>query len=185
MSLRLRRLRTSDPDFDAQLARVLAYSAEVDAEVENSVAAILADVRSRGDAAVLDCTRRFDGVDAASMAALEIGTAALRAARDGLPAVQRAALESAATRIRSFHERQLAASGRGWSYRDGDGSLLGQKVTPLERVGIYVPGGKAAYPSSVLMNAVPAKVAGVGEIVMVAPMPGGQRNALVLAAAAI
>jgi histidinol dehydrogenase len=185
MSLRLRRLHTSDPDFDAQLARVLAYSAEVDAEVESSVAAILADVRSRGDAAVLDYTQRFDGVEAASMAALEIGAADLRAARDGLAPVQRAALEAAATRVRSFHERQLAASGRGWSYRDGDGSLLGQKVTPLDRVGIYVPGGKAAYPSTVLMNALPAKVAGVGEIVMVAPMPGGQRNALVLAAAAI
>ena len=195
MSLRLRRLRTSDPEFSGQLAQVLAYSAEVDAEVEGSAMAILADVRSRGDAAVLDYTRRFDGVDADSVAALEIGAGELRAARDGLPAAQRSALESAAVRIRSFHERQLAVAGRGWTFRDGDGSLLGQKVTPLDRVGIYVPGGKAAYPSSVLMNAVPAKVAGVGEIVMVAPMPGrrdgssegagGQRNALVLAAAAI
>jgi histidinol dehydrogenase len=183
--LRLRRLRTSDPEFASQLRQVLAYSAEVDAEVESSVASILADVRSRGDAAVLEYTRRFDGVDAGSMASLEIGAGALRAARDGLPAAQRSALENAALRIRSFHERQLAVAGTSWSYRDGEGSLLGQKVTPLDRVGIYVPGGKAAYPSSVLMNAVPAKVAGVGEIVMVAPMPGGQRNALVLAAAAV
>ncbi len=185
MSVRLRRLRTSDPEFGTQLSRLLAYSAAVDAEVESSVAAILADVRARGDAAVLDCTRRFDGVDAASMAALEIGPAALRAALEALPPNQRSALDSAATRIRSFHERQLAMTGRNWSYRDGDGSLLGQKVGPIDRVGIYVPGGKAAYPSSVLMNALPAKVAGVGEIVMVAPMPGGARNPLVLAAAAV
>jgi histidinol dehydrogenase len=195
VSLGLRRLRTSDPDFSGQLAQLLAYPADVDAEVEGSVLAILADVRSRGDAAVLDYTRRFDGVDAPSVAALEIGAGALRAARDGLPAAQRAALESAAARIRSFHERQMAVAGRSWSYRDGEGSRLGQKVTPLDRVGIYVPGGKAAYPSSVLMNAVPAQVAGVGEIVMVAPMPArrvgaaegaaGQRNPLVLAAAAI
>ncbi len=185
MSLRLRALRTADPGFDAELARLLAYAAEADAAIETAVTAILADVRERGDAAVLDCTRRFDGVDAASVAALEIGTDELQAALAGLPAAQRQALEAAAARVRDFHQRQLEAAGRGWSYRDADGSLLGQKVTPIERAGIYVPGGKAAYPSSVLMNAVPAKVAGVGQIVMVVPTPGGERNALVLAAAAI
>jgi histidinol dehydrogenase len=185
MSLAIRRLRTGDADFDAALASLLAYSSETDSAIEAAVAAILADVRGRGDAAVLDCTRRFDGIDAASLAALEVGTDEMRAALAGLGAAQRGALESAAARVRDFHERQREAAGRSWSYRDGDGTLLGQKVTPLERVGIYVPGGLAAYPSSVLMNAVPAKVAGVGEIVMCAPMPGGKRNALVLAAAAL
>jgi histidinol dehydrogenase len=185
VNLRLRRLKTSDGAFAAQLAEVLAYAADVDAEVEASVARILADVRQRGDAAVLEYTRRFDQVDAASLSALEIGRAELQEALEGLPSAQRSALDGAAARIRFFHERQLAEGGRGWSFRDGDGSLLGQKVTPLDRVGIYVPGGKAAYPSSVLMNALPAKVAGVGELVMVAPMPKGERNALVLAAAAV
>jgi histidinol dehydrogenase len=185
MSVAIRRLTTRDADFDAALASLLAYSSETDGAIEASVAAILADVRARGDAAVLDCTRRFDGIDAASLAALEVATEEMRAALAGLGAAQRGALESAAARVRDFHERQREAAGRSWSYRDGDGTLLGQKVTPLERVGIYVPGGLAAYPSSVLMNAVPAKVAGVGEIVMCAPMPGGKRNALVLAAAAL
>jgi histidinol dehydrogenase len=193
VSLALRRLSTSEREFDAQLAKLLALSAEADAGVEASVTTILADVRARGDAAVLEHTLRFDGVAAASVAELEIAPADLRAALDGLPKAQRAALDSAAARIRAFHERQLDVCGRSWSYRDDDGSLLGQKVTAIDRVGIYVPGGKAAYPSSVLMNAIPAKVAGVGEIVMVAPMPArgggnvnprGGRNALVLAAAA-
>jgi len=185
MSVAIRRLKTSDANFDAALAALLAYSVEADDAIEASVAAILADVRVRGDAAVLDCTRRFDGIDVAALSALEVAPAELQAALAGLPPTQRRALDSAAARVRDFHERQLAAVGRSWSYRDGDGTLLGQKVTPLERVGIYVPGGLAAYPSSVLMNAVPAKVAGVGEIVMCAPMPGGKRNPLVLAAAAI
>ena len=185
MSLRLRTMTSSDAGFDAALTSLLAYSAEADDAIETSVAAILADVRTRGDAAVLDCTRRFDGIDAASMSALEVNAGDMRAALVGLPSAQRLALESASDRVRDFHQRQLEATGKSWSYRDDDGTLLGQKVTPLDRVGIYVPGGKAAYPSSVLMNAVPAKVAGVGEIVMVAPMPGGERNALVLAAAAI
>ena len=185
MSISLRRLSTAEAGFDDDLARLLAYDATVDAEVETSVAAVLADVRKRGDAAVLDYTRRWDGVDAASLAELEVSPADLHAALEGLPSAQRAALESAASRIRSFHERQLEMTGKSWSYRDAEGSLLGQKVTPIDRAGIYVPGGKAAYPSSVLMNAVPAKVARVGEIVMVAPMPGGIRNALVLAAAAV
>ena len=185
MNLRLRALSTVEPGFDAALARLLAYTPAADEAIEATVAAILADVQERGDAAVLDCTRRFDGVDAASVAALEIGAAELQTALAGLSVAQRRALEAAAARVRDFHERQLDAVGRGWSYRDADGSLLGQKVTPIERVGIYVPGGKAAYPSSVLMNALPAKVAGVDEIVMVVPTPRGERNALVLAAAAI
>ncbi|HEY3635077.1 MAG TPA: histidinol dehydrogenase, partial [Caldimonas sp.] len=128
---------------------------------------------------------RFDGIDARSIAELEVGPAELRDALASLPSTQRRALEAAAERVREFHARQRDACGRSWSYRDDDGSFLGQKVTPLERVGIYVPGGKAAYPSSVLMNALPAKVAGVGEILMVAPMPRGERNKLVLAAAAL
>jgi histidinol dehydrogenase len=185
VSLRLRTLKSVDAGFAAALASLLAYSAEADDAIETSVAAILADVRTRGDAAVLDCTRRFDRIEAASVAELEVDAAEMRSALAGLSTAQRRALEGATVRVRDFHERQLAATGRSWSYRDDDGTLLGQKVTPLDRVGIYVPGGKAAYPSSVLMNAIPAKVAGVGEIVMVAPMPGGERNALVLAAAAI
>jgi len=185
MTLALRTLDSSAPTFDADLAALLAYSAETDGAIEATVESILADVRQRGDAAVLEYTRRFDQIDAASMAALEVGRDELAAALAALPAAQRRALDAAAARIREFHERQLEACGRSWSHRDGDGSLLGQKVTPIERVGIYVPGGKAAYPSSVLMNAIPAQVAGVGEIVMVAPMPGGERNRLVLAAAAL
>jgi histidinol dehydrogenase len=185
MSLRLRTLKSSDAGFAAALTALLAYSAETDEAIEASVATILADVRARGDAAVLECTRRFDGLDAASLAELEVGAAEMRAALARLPSAQRRALESASARVRDFHERQLEATGKSWSYRDGDGTLLGQKVTPIDRVGVYVPGGKAAYPSSVLMNALPAKVAGVGEIVMVAPMPGGERNALVLGAASI
>ena len=171
MSIALRKLDSAAAGFEAALASLLAYSAETDRAIEDSVESILADVRARGDAAVLDCTKRFDGIDVATMAALEVGPAELGAALAALPAAQRRALDGAAGRIRDFHERQLEAVGRSWSYRDGEGSLLGQKVTPIERVGIYVPGGKAAYPSSVLMNALPAKVAGVGEIVMVAAMP--------------
>ena len=185
MSVSLRRLNSSDAGFAAALSELLAYTADADAAIESTVAAILADVRVRGDAAVLEYTRRFDGIDAVSVAELEIGAGELAAARDGLPPAQRHALEAAAARVRDFHQRQLEATGRSWSYRDGDGTLLGQKVTPIERVGIYVPGGKAAYPSSVLMNALPAKVAGVTQIVMVVPTPRGERNPLVLAAAAI
>jgi histidinol dehydrogenase len=156
------------------------------------VAAILADVQARGDAAVLEYTQRFDGLQAETVAALELTRDELRAALDAITPAQRRALEAAAARVRSYHERQLEACGRSWSYRDDDGTLLGQKVTPLDRVGIYVPGGKAAYPSSVLMNAIPAQVAGVGEIVMVVPTPArsagadpsrGEKNPLVLAAA--
>ena len=183
MTLQLRHLRSDDADFEAQFRRLLHWSAETDSEIEQRVAHILADVEARGDAAVLDYSVRFDGVQAASVAALELGRDELQAAFDSIPAVQRSALQAAARRVRSYHERQLEACARSWSYTDADGTLLGQKVTPLDRVGIYVPGGKAAYPSSVLMNAIPAMVAGVGEIVMVVPTPQGQKNALVLAAA--
>jgi histidinol dehydrogenase len=181
----IRMLSTSNAGFEAEFQRVLHWSAETDLAIEERVAEILADVRKRGDEAVLEYTKRFDGVDAASVAALEISRADLLAALNAIPTAQRDALEAAAQRVRSYHERQLEACGRSWSYRDEDGTLLGQKVTPLDRVGIYVPGGKATYPSSVLMNALPAKVAGVGEIVMTVPTPRGERNAMVLAAAAI
>jgi histidinol dehydrogenase len=203
----VRRLSTADSGFEAEFQRVLHWSAEADAAIEQRVAAILEDVRTRGDAAVLDYTARFDGLQAASVAALEIGQDELRAALSRITPAQRQALQAAADRVRRYHERQLEACGRSWSYRDEDGTLLGQKVTPLDRVGLYVPGGKAAYPSSVLMNAVPARVAGVGEIIMVVPTPArgsvatggagapsesgattaavGERNDLVLAAAAV
>ena len=177
------RLSTRDASFEADFKARLHWSAEADAAIEERVAAILADVQQRGDAAVLDYTQRFDGLTAASVQALELTQAELKAAFDGLPAAQRTALQAAAARVRSYHEAQKKASGESWSYRDEDGTLLGQKVTPLDRVGIYVPGGKAAYPSSVLMNAIPAQVAGVGEIIMVVPTPRGEKNPLVLAAA--
>ena len=185
MSVRIRHLDTSAADFAAEFERVLHWSAETDGAIEERVASILADVQQRGDAAVLEYTRRFDGLDAASVASLEVGHAELRAALNAITPAQRSALEFAAHRVRDYHQRQLEACGRSWTYRDADGTLLGQKVTPLDRVGIYVPGGKAAYPSSVLMNALPAKVAGVGEIVMVVPTPKGEKNTLVLAAAAV
>jgi histidinol dehydrogenase len=147
-----------------------------------TVAEILRNVRARGDAAVLDYTRRFDQLDSASMADLELPQTELRKALDGLPRAQRAALEAAAQRVTSYHERQKLDS---WSFTEADGTRLGQKITALDRVGLYVPGGKAAYPSSVLMNALPAKVAGVGELIMVVPTPRGEKNALVLAAACL
>ena len=178
-------LNTADAGFEAAFAARLHWSADTDAAIEQRVADILADVQKRGDAAVLDYTQRFDGLQAADVKALEITQAELQAALDSLPAVQREALQAAAARVRQYHEAQKKASGESWSYRDEDGTLLGQKVTPLDRVGIYVPGGKAAYPSSVLMNAIPAHVAGVQEIIMVVPTPNGVRNPLVLAAACV
>ncbi|MEY8877709.1 MAG: histidinol dehydrogenase, partial [Leptothrix sp. (in: b-proteobacteria)] len=183
MSVAIRHLSTAQPDFEAEFARLQHWSAETDAAIEGRVAAIIDDVRARGDTALLELTARLDGVQAPSMAQLEIGAAELHAAFDALSPARRTALQAAAERVRDYHQRQLDASSRSWSYRDRDGTLLGQKVTPLDRVGIYVPGGKAAYPSSVLMNAIPAQVAGVGEIIMVVPTPGGERNGLVLAAA--
>ena len=176
-------LRTTDADFEARFQARLHWSADTDADIEQRVAAILADVRTRGDAAVLACTERFDGLQAATLGELELTANELRAAFEGLPVAQREALQAAAVRVRRYHERQKEANGQSWSYRDEDGTLLGQKVTPLDRVGIYVPGGKAAYPSSVLMNAIPAHVAGVQDIIMVVPTPRGEKNPLVLAAA--
>jgi histidinol dehydrogenase len=177
------RLSTASATFEADFKARLHWSAEADAAIEQRVADILADVQQRGDAAVLDYTARFDGLQVAAMGELELTQAELKAAFEAIPAVQRDALQAAAKRVRSYHEAQKKASGESWSYRDEDGTLLGQKVTPLDRVGIYVPGGKAAYPSSVLMNAIPAHVAGVAEIIMVVPTPKGEKNALVLAAA--
>ena len=177
------RLSTAAATFEADFAARLHWSADTDAAIEQRVADILADVQQRGDAAVLEYTARFDGLSAPDMAALELTQAELKAAFDAIPSVQRDALQAAAARVRRYHEAQKRASGESWSYRDEDGTLLGQKVTPLDRVGIYVPGGKAAYPSSVLMNAIPAHVAGVGEIIMVVPTPQGAKNLLVLAAA--
>ena len=180
--IRIRRLDSTQPDFEAQLAELLAFESAQDPKVDTDVAAILADVRARGDAAVLEYTRRFDRLEAASVGALEVPRAELNRARNRIPGARRAALDTAERRVRAYHQKQLA---RSWRYRDGEGTLLGQRVTALDRVGIYVPGGKAAYPSSVIMNAVPAKVAGVREIIMVVPAPGGERNDLVLGAAAI
>ncbi|HBH40166.1 MAG TPA: histidinol dehydrogenase [Curvibacter sp.] len=177
------RLSTAQTDFEQRFKERLHWSGETDAAIEQRVAEILADVQKRGDAAVLEYTARFDGLQGQTLKDLELTQAELQAAFDGLPTAQRAALQAAAQRVRSYHEAQKRASGESWSYRDTDGTLLGQKVTPLDRVGIYVPGGKAAYPSSVLMNAIPAHVAGVGEIIMVVPTPRGEKNPLVLAAA--
>jgi histidinol dehydrogenase len=187
MTLRAKplQLNTADAGFEAAFQARLHWSADTDAAIEQRVADILADVQKRGDAAVLEYTQRFDGLQAADVHALEITQAELQAALDSLPAAQREALQAAAARVRKYHEAQKKASGEGWSYRDEDGTLLGQKVTPLDRVGIYVPGGKAAYPSSVLMNALPAHVAGVQDIIMVVPTPQGVRNSLVLAAACV
>jgi len=180
VSVNIRRLSTREPEFLATLDALLAFDNSTDDAIERTVAEILANVRTLGDAAVLDYTRRFDKLEATAMAQLELPPAVLKAAFDGLPAEQRTALDQAAARVRSYHERQKAES---WEYTEADGTRLGQKITPLDRVGLYVPGGKAAYPSSVLMNALPAKVAGVRELIMVVPTPRGERNALVLAAA--
>ena len=177
-----RRLSTAGAGFDAALDALTRYDAAQDDAVESAARAIVADVRARGDVAVLELTRRFDRVEARSVAELEVPRTQLEDALRDLPAGQAEALRGAAQRIRAFHERQL---GHSWHYDDPDGTRLGQRVTPIERVGLYVPGGKAAYPSSVLMNAVPARVAGVRELVMVSPAPGGERTQLVLAAAAL
>ena len=179
-TLAVRRLDASAPGFDRELSALTAFETAQDPAVDATVARIIADVRARGDAALLEYTRQLDGVEATSVAALEIPAAEMRDAFAALPEQVRSALQTAASRIRAFHERQKLES---WSYRDVDGSEFGQRVSALDRVGIYVPGGKAAYPSSVLMSAIPAQVAGVGEIVMVVPTPGGTRNPLVLAAA--
>ena len=179
-ALELRRLDTAADGFDGELLALIAFESSQDEGVDATVAQIIADVRARGDAALLDYTRRFDRVDAQSVAALEITPAQMHAAYESLVTAQSDALGTAAARIRTFHERQ---KGSDWSLTEADGTQLGQRVTPLDRVGVYVPGGKAAYPSSVLMNVIPAHVAGVREIVMVVPTPDGVRNPLVLAAA--
>lgn len=180
--MKIRRLSTHDKSFDADLKALLAFETAQDDSIDVVVAGILKDVKARGDAAVLEYTNRFDKTNASRLTELEVNQVELQAALNGLPANQRAALQSAADRVRSYHEKQVMQS---WSYTEPDGTLLGQQVTPLDRVGLYVPGGKAAYPSSVLMNAIPAKVAGVGDLIMVVPTPNGEKNALVLAAAAI
>ena len=177
------RLSTADSQFEAAFQARLHWADDTDSAIETSVAAILRDVRQRGDAAVLEYTARWDHVQTQTVAELELTQAELKAAFDSIPDKQREALQAAAQRVRSYHEAQKKACGESWSYRDEQGSLLGQKVTPLDRVGIYVPGGKATYPSSVLMNAIPAHVAGVAEIIMVVPTPRGEKNAMVLAAA--
>ena len=178
----IRRLATTDPDFDTALEALLAWETVSDAAVQQTVDGIIADVRARGDAALIELTGRLDRWRPQTAADLVLDPARLAAALERIPAEQREALETAAARIRAYAEHQKVAE---WSYRESDGTLLGQKVTPLDRVGLYVPGGKAAYPSSVLMNAIPAKVAGVAELIMVVPTPDGELNDLVLAAAAI
>jgi histidinol dehydrogenase len=178
--MNIRKLSSRSAGFNAELDKLLAFEETADEKLEATVAGILADVRKRGDAAVLEYTRKFDRLPLANAAAMELSNDELRVAFEGLPAEQRSALEQAALRVTDYHKKQVQTS---WSYTDADGTLLGQQVTPLDRVGLYVPGGKAAYPSSVLMNALPAKVAGVAELIMVVPTPDGIKNPLVLAAA--
>ena len=178
--MNIRQLSSRATGFNEELTRLLAFEETADEKLEAIVAGILADVRKRGDEAVLEYTRKFDRLPLADAAAMELSRDELRVAFNGLPAEQRSALEQAAQRVTDYHKKQVQAS---WNYTDDDGTLLGQQVTPLDRVGLYVPGGKAAYPSSVLMNALPAKVAGVAELIMVVPTPDGVKNQLVLAAA--
>ncbi|MFZ6675315.1 histidinol dehydrogenase [Undibacterium sp. Xuan67W] len=185
-SLSIRQLDASEAGFAHKLSSLLAFEASEDAAIDQAAAQILADVKKRGDIAVLEASNRFDRLSATSVAALELSQQEMQAALASLTPERRAALEAAVARVRSYHEQQKIECGSaGFSYTEADGTVLGQKVTPLDRVGIYVPGGKAAYPSSVLMNAIPAKVAGVKEIIMVVPTPDGVKNPLVLAAAAI
>ncbi len=176
------RLDASAPDFRGRLSALLAFNDATDTAVQNAVSEILAAVRARGDSAVLEYTNRFDRLSANAMSALELSQDDLKKAQGNLPLRLEHALQAAAERVRGYHERQLQSS---WTYTEPDGTVLGQQVTALDRVGLYVPGGKAAYPSSVLMNAIPAKVAGVKELIMVVPTPDGVRNDLVLAAAAV
>jgi histidinol dehydrogenase len=182
--MKVRILDTRQPGFEAAFGPLVAIDSAVDKAIEARADAIVDDVRARGDSALLEYTNRFDRMNAPSVSALEIAQDAMRAAFDGLPAVQRDALRAAAARVRAFHQRQHERVMAGhWTDTEPDGTVTGQRITPLDRVGLYVPGGKAAYPSSVLMNAIPAHVAGVRELIMVVPTPDGERNALVLAAA--
>jgi len=180
MTVRIARLDSTAADFSERLERLLHYDVGDDSAVTQTAAAIIRDVRQRGDAAILEYTERFDGVRADALSGLALSAEDFERAFATLPAAERDALQLAAERIRDYHERQLESD---WTYTDADGNRLGQLVRPLDRVGLYVPGGQAAYPSTVLMTAVPAKVAGVGELVMTVPTPGGERNPLVLAAA--
>ncbi|MDY3331312.1 MAG: histidinol dehydrogenase [Pelistega sp.] len=182
MSSVINRLSSSEAGFQEKLKTLLAFESSQDEAIETAVANILHDVKQKGDAAVVAYSQQFDKVQAQSIAELEVSLADCQAALASLPQAQREALEAAAARVRAYHEHQKAPS---WTYTEADGTVLGQKITPMDRVGLYVPGGKAAYPSSVLMNAIPAKVAGVAEVVMVTPTPNGQRNPIVLAAAAV
>ena len=178
----MQRLDTRQADFSSRLSRLTAWQEDLDRNVNETVAGVIDDIAGRGDQALLEYTARFDRLEAASVAELEIPAARQRQALESIDAAHRQSLEYAAERVRAYHQHQVQES---WQYRDDSGNLLGQKITPLERAGIYVPGGKASYPSSVLMNAMPAKVAGVSEIIMAVPAPGGELNDLVLAAAAI
>jgi histidinol dehydrogenase len=178
--MNITRLSTKQSDFDAMLSKLLAFEETADEKLEATVASILSDVKKRGDVAVLEYTRKFDRLSLANAATMELPKTELKAAFDCLPADQRSALEQAAQRVTAYHQKQVQSS---WTYSESDGTMLGQQITALDRVGLYVPGGKAAYPSSVLMNALPAKVAGVEELIMVVPTPDGVKNQLVLAAA--
>lgn len=186
MAIQIRRLDASTPDFKEQLAAVLAFESEENEAIDRAATNILSDVKTRGDAAVLEYTQRFDRTKASTVSALEISLENCHKILLNLPEPRRVALQTAADRVRAFHQRQYQeGGGDGFTYTEADGTILGQKITPLDRVGIYVPGGKASYPSSVLMNAIPAKVAGVQDIIMVVPTPDDVQNELVLAAAAI
>ncbi|MEZ5525222.1 MAG: histidinol dehydrogenase [Pseudomonadales bacterium] len=178
----IKRLNAQQADFDAQLDKLLDWDEVSDQQVNAVVDEVLLAVKSRGDDALLEYTRRFDRLEVDRACELKLDPQQLQQALQRIPAEQREALEKAAQRIESYHQRQNQAS---WQYEEADGTVLGQKVTPMQRVGVYVPGGKAAYPSTVLMNVMPAKVAGVEEVVMVVPTPGGEVNDLVLAAAAV
>ncbi len=180
--IQIKRLNSTDLDFQTSLERLLAFENAQDDAIDATVANILADMRNRKDAALIEYTNRFDRLSVTSAGQLELTQDQLQQSLAALPSSQRSALEQAAERIQQYHEKQPLGS---WQYTEADGTLLGQKVTPLDRVGLYVPGGKASYPSSVLMNAIPAKVAGVQELIMVVPTPGGEKNDMVLAAAAI
>lgn len=180
--IEIKRFNSKDSDFDSHLEKLLAFENAQDDAVELTVSKILADIKQRKDAALIEYTNRFDRLSAVSGKDFELTQDHLQQSLTVLPSNQRTALEQAAERVHSYHEKQLMHS---WQYIDSEGTLLGQKITPLDRVGLYVPGGKASYPSSVLMNAIPAKVAGVKELIMVVPTPNGERNHMVLAAAAI
>jgi histidinol dehydrogenase len=180
MTISIKKLNATDANFNAQLQDLLAWNESDDLDINQRVLSIVADVRKRGDDAVIEYTNRFDHCHVSAANELEISKEKLKAAWENLPVEQAKALEQAAARIRAYAEKQTMDS---WQYTEADGTVLGQKVTPLDRVGLYVPGGKAAYPSSVLMNAIPAKVAGVPELIMVVPTPNGETNELVLAAA--